>query len=154
MEAVTIDNINIQAHRRWAEDQAHIYPSFLEESAQVSPLTEVTGTSSIFSSHWAALFGVDIRHLPWAGFHAPAKFNTQAKRFFSYKIIPSLTFPQEKHEYDDDEQDRKKRLKSFLRAQLGNKTDKEILADLLDTIFTLDDLLGKILVKKLQYHKG
>ena len=154
METVTIDNINIQTHKRWAEDQAHIDPSFLEESAKVSPLTEVTGTSSIFTSRWAALFGLDIRHLPWAGFFAPAKFNTQTKRFFSYRIIPSLTFPLENQEEDEEEKDRKKRLKAFLQAQKGGTTDKEILTDLLDTIFTLDDLLGKILVKKLQYHKG
>lgn len=154
MEAVTIDNINIETHKRWAENQAHIDPTFLKESAKVSPLTEVTGTSSIFASHWAALFGIDIRHLPWAHFTPPARFNTQAKRFFSHKIIPSLTFPQDKEEDDGEEQDRKERLKALLASYRGEKKDIEILSELLDTIFTLDDLLGKVLAKKLQYHKG
>lgn len=155
METVTIDNLNIRTHKRWAEDQARIDPNFLEESAKVSPATEVTGTSSIFASRWASLFGIDIRHLPWAGFTPPAKFNMQAKRFFSYRIIPSLTFPLDSQdEGEDEEKQRKNRLKTFLQAHKGNQSDKEILNDLLDTIFNLDDLLGTILVKKLQYQKG
>ena len=155
METVTIDNLNIKTHKRWAEGQAQIDPTFLKESAQVSPATDFTSTSSIFASHWASLFGLDIRHLPWAGFAPPAQFNTQTKRFFSHRIIPSLTFPLNYQEEDEEEEkQRKKRLKDFLHAHKGNKIDKEILTHLIDTIFTLDDLLGKILAKKLQYHKG
>ncbi len=154
MESITIDKLHIATHRRYAKNQAQNDPAFLKAASKVSLQSEVTGTSSIFGSNLSALFGLNLTHIPWAGFFPPARFSTQSKRFFSYRIIPDLTFPLGDKEEDKEEQDRKKRIKAFLHSQKGNKSDQDILEELLDTIFTLDDLLGKILVKKLQYHKG
>lgn len=152
---VTIDNISIQSHRRYAQDQRSLDPLLLKESKEVFSHPEITGTTRIFGSHWAALFGIDLLHPSWARFSPPPRYNRQAKRFFSYKIIPELHFPNEAFD-DDDKNEKRKReqMKQYILKQDADRRDKSILIDFLETLHNLDDQLGQILAKKLQYHKG
>ncbi len=157
MEPVTIDKIGLETYRKWAEDQSLLDPTLLKESALVSPHPQVTGTTSIFASQFSTLFGLSLLHLPWAGFFPPLNFRAQGKRFFSHKIVPHLAFPFDENSEEKEEEGKERRkeaLRAFLRAQKGKVKDQEVLIELIDTLFTLDDLLAQILAKKLQYHKG
>lgn len=150
MNPTTIDNLDIQSHRDYAATQARLDKLFLKEAKEISPHPEVTGVTSIYASEWAALFGLNLRFLPWAGFLPPPKFTTQSKRFFSYKILPTLPFPGE----EKNKEEKKRQTKELIEKKANKSPDGAILSELVEMIFTLDDLLGRILAKKLQYHKG
>ncbi|HAZ15228.1 MAG: hypothetical protein A2Y28_01560 [Chlamydiae bacterium GWC2_50_10] len=154
MESVTIDRLKIETHKRYAHTQATVDRSLIEESARISSQSEVTATTSTFSSQWKALFGLQQCRPPWAHFVPPPKFSLQVKRFFSYRTLPALFLPMHACSKSFHGKEGVIELKKLILCQQAPGKDKEVLTHFIETLFTLDEILGKILAKRLQYHKG
>lgn len=169
---VTIDQISIKEHQRYAEDQKHLDLSFIKESPLVAPHPGITGTSAIYSSKWEELFEIQKKNLPWAQFMPPEEYFSQANRFFSYVIIPSILVDdnQEEGEKSNDEEDEEiedmleRKFSVFMKIIKAKKhpdqsntlfeRDKTSILNLLDELKRLNKLLAQINSRKLQYQKG
>lgn len=164
MKPVTLDQIGIEAHERYAKDQDVLDASFIKGAA---PHFEILGTSAIFSSEWDKLFEYSQRNHPWAAFAPPPLFALlQRRRFFSFSIIPSLDgFSQDEEssggqddENEDDQPDafaeEKERLMNVNVDQQSHEKERSILFNLFDSMEHLNELLKEIHSKKLQYQKG
>ncbi len=149
MEKITIDQIGIEAHKRYATDQALLDLSYITESQMISPHLEIAATSQIYSSQWEELFGIHLNNIPWAAFSPPPKYNAQRKRFFAQTLIPSIFFSDEKE--DDDES-----FKNFMHALACRKIkkDESALLGLIESIKLLNSLLKEVNARKLRYQKG
>jgi hypothetical protein len=168
MKATTIDNLDIKIHERYAQDQKILDRKYITESVLLSPHFEITGTSSIYSSKWEELFEMHIKNIPWAAFCPPPRYQMQAKRFFSYRILPTIYLRDEHDEEDQNSEDEKNSenqygevLKKALQTGKGKKQDshlfekdKTAIINMLQSVILLDKLLGQINSRKLQYHKG
>jgi hypothetical protein len=86
---VTIDRLSIKDHKRYAEDQKQTDPIFLADTRVVPYLSEITGTSPIYSSEWEELFGIR-KQVTWANFCSYPGYSDQAKRFFGTQILPTV----------------------------------------------------------------
>lgn len=166
VKAVTIDQIGIEVHERYAKDQEALDSSYIREAA---PHSEVVGTSSIFASEWEKLFEASLCQHPWAVFVLPPNLaSLKRRRFFSFSLVPSLDgFSQdekegEKQQEEGEEKDQafaeeKKRLMS---VKIGHPSlaslerERSILFNLFASIEELNDLLREIHCRKLQYQKG
>ena len=168
MDAVTIDQMDIKVHERYALDQEKLDTSFIKDSALISHYSEVMGITSIYSSKWEELFEIHVGNLPWAAFSPPPKFHIQKNRFFSHRIIPSMDWADENEDEEKEEQQKEgaevPKLNEIKRALIARKLgaeplslfekDKTALINLLDSIKFLNCLLREINAKKLQYQKG
>jgi hypothetical protein len=168
MKAVTIDNFDIKVHERYAQDQFKLEPKYLTETNLVAPHSEITGTSAIYSSKWEELFEIHLRNISWAAFTPPPKYTTQPNKFFTYRILPNISFEDER-EQDDGEQDQQEEkqkknqelLEKVLKAEKGKsdpvhvfEKDRTAIVSLLEAAKFLNQLLQHIQSKKLQYQKG
>ncbi len=164
MKPVTIDNLDIKEHVRWAQDRAVFDPALLQELA---PHSEIVGTSIIFSSHLEGIFHWDRGMRPWANF-APPHNAWMLKRFFSYRLFPTIdgqdSDEEEKHPRDEDEEEpqHKKRsrdkMQRILAAQHSThalfEKDKNVILSLLASIQSINEMLAQIATCKVQYQKG
>lgn len=168
-KATTIDNFDIKIHERYAQDQVALDKTFIVESALLSAHFEITGTSSIYSSKWEELFELNIRNIPWAAFTPPPRYHKQAKRFFSYRILPTIYVEDEDEETGEEQQheesEEKKRAKEILKKAHSAKKgasedpylferDKSTIINLLQSVVHLNKLLTQVYSRKLQYQKG
>ncbi len=152
-KATTIDNLDVKIHERYAQDQQIYDRSFVTEASLVSPHADIAATSAIYSSHYEALF----------------EHYRMRNRFFSYTILPFL--PQdgerkkgedEETQEDQEEEDRESiLLKKTLQATKAKnqdtslfEKDKSKIVNLLQTVDHLNEILGQINSRKLQYQKG
>lgn len=174
---VTFDSIDITVHNRYAKDRETLDPIFLTEPQIIAPHSEITGTSSIYSSKWAELFDIYQRNVSWAHFSPPDMYFSQSNRFFSYCLLPDLYWDME----DDDEKkeekeappeivfsfQRKKRptkkeiisLSALMKKEEGTslvyfEKDKGTIINMIDAIEKLNKLLAHVQSRKLQYQKG
>lgn len=170
MKAITIDNFDIKAHERYAQDQQKLEPKYITESNSVPSYSEIAGTSAIYSSKWEELFEIQLANLPWAMFSAPPKFSMQPNKFFTYRILPKIIVEEEKSIENEDESEEGKEEKKRQSVELLNRVltaskeknqnshafekDKTTILNLLESVRYLDKLLGQINSKKLQYQKG
>src|SRR6185503_616314 len=108
MKPVTIDNLDIKDHIRWAQDRALLDITLVKESKEVSAHPEITGTSIIFSSQLEELFSWEKGMLPWANFSPPHNVSLFHKRLFSYRLFPHISSEEntdeEENASDDQEQ--------------------------------------------------
>jgi hypothetical protein len=170
MKAVTIDNLSLKDHVRWAQDQA-IDATFVRNVEAISPYPDISGKSAIFPSQLEALFEWDKGSRPWAHFTAPDNILLFSRRFFSFRLFPNIHWDdtreenegeeqQDKEEQDEEETAQKKDLiKHLLSVQKKEKSssfekDKNNLLALLESIRYIDSMLAQIASRKLQYQKG
>lgn len=163
---VTIDKLDIKSHNRYAQDQLKLESKYTRDAALIPPHSELLGTSSIFLSYLDQLFEIQARNLPWALFSPPQSFMLQSHRFFTYSILPSICFEDEKEEKENEEEEEKEDdtnqfIKKTLNAQKGQhqshvsfEEERRAILGLLGSIKMLNKLLVQINSKKLQYQKG
>jgi hypothetical protein len=165
MKPVTIDNLSIKIHERYAQDQNLLDPKYLTDALSITTQSEITGTSSIYTSKLEALFEYNLKNCPWASFSPPPRFLFQARRFFSFSLFPYLSFDDEKEESDDEESEEKKEANNLIEraravesANEGSTSafekEKTAVLNLLDTLKHLNGLLKHINARKAQYQKG
>ncbi|MBY0529714.1 MAG: DUF5399 family protein [Rhabdochlamydiaceae bacterium] len=172
MKPVTIDNLNIKDHVRWAKDQEWLDPTYTREVSLVSHHPEVLWNSTVVTSKWEELFEWQKRNVSWANFEAPEKYHMVSKRLFSYRLFPSIYWKEEEEGSEDQENEQEKREDE--REQEGSNLMKEVLnlekfpnqpmplferdkstiISLLESIKFLNTLLAQINARKLQYQKG
>ncbi len=171
----TIDNLHIDAHRRYAKDQNKLDPRFGNvDAVAVSPHAEIAGTSSIYASQLDQLILSYIGTLPWASFQAPHGYLMQTNRFFRSGLFPRTKQTVQEHEEDKqgDQQDgeekenqedehpllatlqKKYAARSSSQVIPQEERDKSTLTALLQEISQIDALLAQITARKLQYQKG
>ncbi|MGC1879299.1 MAG: DUF5399 family protein [Rhabdochlamydiaceae bacterium] len=165
MKAVTIDQLDIKDHVRWAQDQEDYDISFVNESHLVAHFPEILGTSVIYPSKFEELFELQKRNLPWAAFAPPKNFYLFSKRFFSYRLFPNLDWENEKGEEegkkDSSEEEDFALIQEVTRIKkFANQTqplfdkDRGTILNLLESIKWINHLLKQINARKLQYQKG
>jgi hypothetical protein len=169
MSSVTIDQIGLKSHQRYAQDQAMADPAFMQDSHLVAPLSEINGTSMIYASQWETLFNLNIRNLPWANFLTPPKYRSHGKRFFSHRILPTiyseLPKDEDQEREDDQESEGKKNYMAMIDEVLCKVKDRGsssesclkesvTLVNLLESIASLNEMLDHIQSRRLQYQKG
>jgi hypothetical protein len=162
MKAVTIDQLDIKDHVRWAQDQEGYDVSFIKESHLVAPHPEILGTSVIYPSKFEELFELQKRNLPWASFSPPKNFHMFSKRFFSYRLFPNIYWEEkEEEESSEDEDSNQDLIREVIRMKKkDNQTqslfekDKSAILNLLELIKWVNQLLKQINARKLQYQKG
>lgn len=170
MKAVTIDNLDIKDHLRWAQDQEILDTVWVEETNIITSQPEIMGMSMIFPSKLEELFELQRKNQHWASFCPPKNFHLFGKHFFSYRLFSTIHW--ENEEFSDteegSEEDSKKQQKpnhDLIQAVLHIKTlgnqssslfekDKTAVLNLLESIQWINELLGQIHGLKLQYQKG
>jgi hypothetical protein len=171
MKPVTIDNLNIKDHVRWAKDQELLDPTYTKEVSLVSHHPEVLWNSIILTSKWEELFEWQKRNVSWANFEAPDKYHLVSKRLFSYRLFPNIYWKDEDEESEDKEhqeqgEDKHEQEGTNLLKQVLDlekfpnqpmplfERDKSTIVSLLESIKFLNTLLAQINARKLQYQKG
>jgi hypothetical protein len=164
MKAVTIDQLDIKDHVRWAQDQQEYDISFVNESHLVAPHPEILGTSVIYPSKFEELFELQKKNVPWAFFAQPRNFHLFGRRFFSYRLFPSIYWEDYDEEENDDSneepasddliQEVLKIKKIPHQIQSLFEKDKSTILSLLEEIKGIDRMLRQINARKLQYQKG
>ncbi|HSX04229.1 MAG TPA: DUF5399 family protein [Rhabdochlamydiaceae bacterium] len=161
MEKVTIDQLGIEAHRRYAFDQETLDTAYITESPLVPQHSEITGTSAIYSSKWEELFEVHLKNIPWAAFSPPPKYFRQRNRFFSHALIPGILWSDEDENEEDEERDNERKKQNESMRNIINaiscrriKGEESALLNLIESVKLLNSLLREINSRKLQYQKG
>ncbi len=166
MKAVTIDRLDIKDHVRWAQDQQEYDVSFVNESHLVAPHPEILGTSSIYASKFEELFELQRRNMHWASFSQPKNFHLFSRRFFSYRLFPSIYWDDyEESEKEDSDSEGKPASEDLIQEIIKFKKapsqthslfekDKSAILNLLEAIKGIDRMLKQVNARKLQYQKG
>ena len=164
--SVTIDQLHLKEHVRWAQDQTALDVSFVKESHLVAPHSEFLGMSIIYPSKFDELFELQKKNLPRACFDPPKNFQSFSRRFFSYRLFPNIHWEEEETKDKEDKAPQEEEPSSDLLLlvnrlkQIGNQThslfekDKSIVLQLLEEIKWINELLKQINARKLQYQKG
>lgn len=172
----TIDNLNIEAHRRYAHDQAQLDPRFsTTESNAITSHAELAGTSAIYASQLEQLIQPFFGTIPWASFQAPYGFFTQTNRFFRSRLFPQtkktlqqLQLMQEENGEENEQEEADEPefpMVSMLQKNYSarkehtpstpqEERDINTLSSFLEKIGQIDALLAHITARKLQYQKG
>lgn len=165
MEKITIDQIGIDAHRRYAVDQETVESKYVTESSMVPPQLEIAGTSMIYSSKWEELFELNVGNTPWAAFYPPPNYRIQRNKFFSHTLTPNFGWSEDEEDEDQEENDEegeraRKKQDESLNALLEMistrilRSDESALLNLVESVKKLNSFLREINSKKLQYQKG
>lgn len=167
MKGVTIDKLDIKDHLRWAQDQEVLESAFVTEASLVAHHPEILGMSIIYPSKFEELFELQKKNQHWASFTPPPNFQLFRKRFFSYRLFPTIHWEdaEEKEGEDNDTQEDNTPELDLVRliAQVTSQgarpsalfeKDKDTMLSLLESIKWLSKLLRQINARKLQYQKG
>ncbi len=161
-KGITIDQLGIENHNRWAVDQEKLDVTHIQDSNLIPDHSEIAGTSSIYSSKWAELFDFQQSYITWAAFVPPPDYEKQRNRFFSFDITPNFRWLEtEEGEEEEKNQQQLEECKERLRSKKPRalhptlvKRDQSALISMLDSMKSIHDLLREIQGKKLQYQKG
>lgn len=154
MQSVTIDNLDIKNHVRWASDQQEFDPIYIQEAQEVAIHSELLGSSVIYAAQWDLLFEWQKRNRPFAHFEPPKKYRLASRRMFSYRILPDMDA------LGDSEAEEKRvwhliDLPCFKRYPLHLfEKEKTAVIGLLRSMQFLNSMLEKIAALKLKYQKG
>lgn len=174
MTKITIDQIDINAHERYARDQIHLDRKIIQDAGAIPQQSEVLTTYAIYFSFWEKLFEWSSKNLPWASFMPPSKYFAQKTRCFAYQLIPAIQSEEDNQEEgssqeegadDSSEDERKALLLKEMKEKILNleakadpkgtvEQDKMTLIKLFDTVADLNGILKEVYSKKLQYQKG
>jgi hypothetical protein len=165
----TIDNLGIDASARYAEDKKNLDETLIKEARAIPIQTEIDVTTPAFPSELDALFDLSKRHISWADFYAPDRYNEQKKRLFTFHLIPSLGSDDRMEAQAEritaalmrSREARKKRAPADTarqwqeeREEMEEEKAKNTLLRLLEWVKKLDKSLVEINGKRSQYHKG
>ena len=163
MKGVTIDNLDIKDHLRWAQDQEILDVGIVSESSIVAHHPEILGMSMIYTSKFDELLELQ-RNQHWACFSPPQNFQLFKKGFFSHRLFPNIDWedsndsPSDGNKESETEVDlitvvqQVKALDS--QASILFEKDKDTMISLLESIQWIHQLLKLINGRKLQYQKG
>lgn len=160
MKAVTIDNLDIKDHLRWARDQEILDIDYVAEASIVAPHPEILGLSAIYPSKFDELFELQNRNQHWASFSPPKNYFLFGRRFFSYRLFFSIHWEDEKEFLEDSEptcdliQAVSRLKKTSSQTPLLFEKDKSTVLSLLESIRRITKLLEQIHARLLQYQKG
>lgn len=165
MRPITIDELDIKEHKRYAVDQKNLDTHYITDAATISAHFEIASISTLFPSQFELLFELQQRNRPWAFFLPPLKYHLQSNRFFSYCLLPSIKInDQEKREKEKEEEEEEtdpillKKIKQAIKGKRQTLADfereKTTLISLVESIQHLDKILVQINTKKQQYQKG
>ncbi|MBS0604983.1 MAG: DUF5399 family protein [Verrucomicrobia bacterium] len=164
MKAVTIDKLNIKDHLRWAQDQEALESIYVTEAQTVAQHPELVGLSMIYPSKFEELFELAKKNQHWACFTPPKNYHVFGKRFFSYRLFPSIHWEDEEEggeEPSNQEEPNHDLIQAVIRIKkMGSQTsslfekDKSAMINLLESIRWINKLLKQINARKLQYQKG
>lgn len=168
MKAITIDNLDLKDHVRWAQDQAVLDPTYLKEAQAIAQHPEYLGMSTIYASQWEALFEWQKRNLHWASFTPPLKYHVASRRLFSFRLFPSIYWSEEEEEESNEDplEHQEKEPSANLWKQVANvatfshqpsvlfEKDKTTILNLLESIKQINGMLAHVSARKLQYQKG
>jgi hypothetical protein len=164
MKGVTIDKLDMKDHLRWAQDQEVLDTSYLTEASLIAPHPEILGMSMIYPSKFEELFELQKKNQHWASFLPPKNYHLFGRRFFSYRLFPSIDWEDEEENQEDSQQQTSPDhdlIETVSRIKkLGGQTsslfekDKSAMLNLLESIKWISTLLKQINARKLQYQKG
>ncbi len=162
--SVTIDNLGIKDHMRWAQDQQILESAYSTEASVVAPHPEVLGMSMIYTSKFDELFDLQKRNQHFASFSPPEDFHLFRKRFFSYRLFPSIDWEDKEENMGDSDENQDPDLDlihAITRIKAaGNQAsslfekDKCAMLGMLESINWINKLIKHINARKLQYQKG
>jgi|GEM_PF-3240201 len=142
---VTIDNLPITEHTRFAIDQMQLEERFVNEAAFIGEISEEIVPAPSFESEFAHLFGFSITNVPWAHFSPPKQRGKKA--LFSRKgLLPNLHPDQLITQCFDNLNDEE--------LSHGKKRAKERLRKFLDQLKDLEALMHEIYTRISQIQKG
>ncbi len=169
----TIDNLQLEAHQRYAQDQQILDPRFTIDPSSITPHAELAGTSSIYSSQLDDLIQSSIGIVTWGSFQPPSGFMTQTNRFFRSRLFGKAkqrlyqddeqgNFEgSSEEEKDPDHEEQNSLVRLLERAASRHKPfmhhierDKKLLISLLRKIAEIDAYLTFVNTRRLQYQKG
>lgn len=161
--AVTIDNYDVEFHKRYAIDQTQLDPTYVDEANLIPPHFEIPRSQSSIRTKWEELFEVNLGIHPWAGFAPPPQMHLLRNRFFSLSLSPSFDWIEEENKDKEEEKEEqlleqyrrkiKAKQSKYLPLSLMEK-DKAALLNLLEMVHTLNGFLREVHARKLQYQKG
>lgn len=155
MSRVTIDNLDIKVHERYAQDQLQLDNKYITESQAIGRQTDFAATSSIYSSQWEILFGTHLVNVSWAFFCEPPKYNAQRNRFFTHALCPiDMQDDQGEKDKEDEEEEENELVQKVIQAEKFKESDKAAILNLFESMKLLNGILAFINAKKLQYQKG
>lgn len=170
MSKITIDQLDIRAHERYARDQKHLDRKIIQDAGMIPAQSEVLTTYAVYFSFWETLFEWTRKNVPWASFIPPSKYFAQRTRCFSYRLIPGIGSEEDEEmgeqgsdESPDDQQNetlleemKEKVLNLEVEAAQSSlvEKDKITLIKLFDAVADLNGILKEVYSKKLQYQKG
>ena len=171
MKAVTIDNLDIANHLRWAQDQDALNGIYFSEAQAVAQHPELVGLSMIYSSKFEELFDLTKKNQHWASFSPPKNYPLFGKRFYSHRLLPGIYLEEEEEEGQEEKQEEEGQEKQedphqnliqtvMQIKKMGSQTavlfekDKSAMLNLLESIRWLNALINQIHSRKLQYQKG
>ncbi|MFY7842742.1 MAG: DUF5399 family protein [Rhabdochlamydiaceae bacterium] len=88
-EKVTIDNLRIKDHNKYANNQKAFNPVFVKDSPFISQQSTIDSIEPFYHSAFDKLFGLIFKNQPWARFEAPP-FSLNRFHCFSSSIVPFL----------------------------------------------------------------
>ncbi len=160
MNAVTIDNLDIKIHTRYAQDQQILDTSqFIEEIQLGSTFSVIDSYSINYALEFERLFDLHIRNLPWASFIPPIRPNKQKNRYFTHRLVLGILGTECDEEQEEGETDdlikkaanaKKKKFHSITAFE----KEKTSILNMLSSIKQLNEILGECNSKRLQYQKG
>lgn len=156
--AVTIDNYNVGAHKRYADDQIAYDPSLLQETGDIAANSSVANGKERLLTKWEELFETHLQNHPFATFTPPPFFSKMRKRIFAHVLSPEFDWT------EDDEKEERRYAEKYRKMIKEKKArhmplalfekDKTAVLNLIDSIETLNGFLKEINARKLQYQKG
>ncbi len=163
MHAVTIDNLDIQTHNRYAHDQTILDPQFLEKPGMVSTHSDIASLSSIYASEFEKLFGLQNKNMPWAEFSPPAKTRIHKNRYFTHRLILGIlgTEYDEQEDLFEEEEETEEMIekaegakKKFFQRTKSFEKERSAIINVLSSIKELNKMLEECNARRLQYQKG
>lgn len=157
MKPVSIANLEVKDHVRWANDQIALAEcQVFNEARDVASHPELLGHSSNYPSQWESLVGWDKRQQPFAHFEPPASYARASRRLFSFRLLPHMDFPPKTDEEEVSPMiARIIELSCFKKYPRGVfEKEKTAILGMLHSIEFINILLEKISALKLKYQKG
>jgi len=161
MKAVTIDNLGITVHERWAQDQKALDIGYAQEAKEVASHPQILGLSLIYPSKFDELFGLQERTQHWANFSAPKNFHAFSKQYYSYRLFPNMGWEEEEEEEEKEREKEHPLIRAILSAKKHHhqshshfEKDRSTLVTMVESIEWINELLKQIHGRKLQYQKG
>lgn len=161
MKGVTIDQLDLKDHVRWAEDQQVFDVTLVQESQLVGSHPSILGTSAIYSSKFEELFELYKRSNSWAFFPPPKNFTHFSKRLFSHRLFSDMDWEEEENEEQEQETVSHDLMQKIATYQIEEASassvfekDKSAVLSLLESMNWLTDMLKQIYGRKMQHQKG